>query len=74
MIYSLTLIILKDSPLPQEPRIPNGNAVTSQTGRNNSLGGTGWSNGPSSNALGKPPPGRDPKSRARSRDYLKQYV
>lgn len=24
--------------------------------------------------LGKPLPGRDPKSRARSRDYLKQYV
>lgn len=24
--------------------------------------------------MGKPPPGRDPKSRARSRDYLKQYV
>lgn len=37
-------------------------------------------NGPSTgtigtiSALGKPPPGRDPKSRARSRDYLKQYV
>ena len=24
--------------------------------------------------MGKPPPGRDPKSRARSRDFLKQYV
>lgn len=24
--------------------------------------------------MGKPPPGRDPKSRARSRDYLKQFV
>lgn len=25
-------------------------------------------------SMGKPPPGRDPKSRARSRDFLKQYV
>lgn len=54
--------------------MPNGNAVVSQPGRNNSLGGDSWPKGPAAAALGKPPPGRDPKSRARSRDYLKQYV
>jgi len=30
--------------------------------------------GSSITSLGKAPLGRDPKSRARSRDYLKQYV
>lgn len=66
-----------DSPLPPEGpnAVPNGPARKTQTWST----GTGWHqlNGPSAGQLGtmgKPPPGRDPKSRARSRDYLKQYV
>lgn len=69
----------EDSPLPPEGQIslPNGaNAVrktqTWSTGSN-------WppQNGPPAGTMGtmgKPPPGRDPKSRARSRDYLKQCL
>ncbi|OAX43820.1 WD40 repeat-like protein [Rhizopogon vinicolor AM-OR11-026] len=61
-----------DSPLPSE-RAPNGTSGTrppSWTGTN-----TNWSAGPTSaGSVGKPPPGRDPKSRARSRDYLKQCL
>ncbi|KAI0320507.1 WD40-repeat-containing domain protein [Amylostereum chailletii] len=69
----------EDSPLPPEPRIPNGVASGHRP--------TTWAGAPAtwSNAsapppaaavaaLGKPPPGRDPKSRARSRDYLKQCL
>lgn len=74
----------EDSPLP-EARVPNGNAAGA--GRPSSWGGVlnpTW--GPSTASLsiqpttsmaaglGKPPPGRDPKSRARSRDYLKQCL
>lgn len=62
-----------DSPLPDN-RLPNGGPVA---GRPNSWGTANWPNGPSGGTiagLGKPPPGRDPKSRARSRDYLKQCV
>ncbi|KAJ7074341.1 striatin-related protein [Mycena amicta] len=58
----------EDSPLP-DARV---NGVAS-AGRPMSWG----ANGPSSATvagLGKPPPGRDPKSRARSRDYLKQCL
>ena len=47
------------------------------SGRPNYWGSTNWSNLPAGGTiagLGKPPIGRDPKSRARSRDYLKQYV
>jgi len=65
-----------DSPLPPE-RMPNGVPAPSTTGRPNSWAGANWPNGPAASALaglGKPPPGRDPKSRARSRDYLKQCV
>jgi hypothetical protein len=61
-----------DSPLPSE-RAPNGTSAT----RPPSWSGTNanWGAGPPSvGSVGKPPPGRDPKSRARSRDYLKQYV
>jgi hypothetical protein len=63
-----------DSPLPSE-RIPNG--TSAPPARQPSWPGTSanWSVGlPSGGSVGKPPPGRDPKSRARSRDYLKQYV
>ncbi|KAL0578241.1 1,2-dihydroxy-3-keto-5-methylthiopentene dioxygenase [Marasmius crinis-equi] len=63
------------SPLPD--RLPNGVPSTGPTGRPGSWGGLTWANGPPSSAmagLGKPPPGRDPKSRARSRDYLKQCL
>lgn len=65
-----------DSPLPDN-RLLNGAPVVGSTGRPNSWGGTNWPNGPAGGTIGgigKPPPGRDPKSRARSRDYLKQYV
>ncbi|KAI0698494.1 WD40-repeat-containing domain protein [Cytidiella melzeri] len=67
----------EDSPLPPEGHaaIANGPARKTQTWST----GTGWHvpTGPSTGTigvLGKPPPGRDPKSRARSRDYLKQCL
>ncbi|KAJ7236722.1 WD40-repeat-containing domain protein [Mycena haematopus] len=65
----------EDSPLP-DGRV-NGVASVGPSGRPNSWAGANWPNGPSAAAaagLGKPPPGRDPKSRARSRDYLKQCL
>ncbi|KAF9264960.1 WD40 repeat-like protein [Marasmius fiardii PR-910] len=65
----------EESPLPD--RLPNGAPSTGPPGRPGSWGGLTWANGPASNTvagLGKPPPGRDPKSRARSRDYLKQCL
>ncbi|CAK5264863.1 unnamed protein product [Mycena citricolor] len=63
----------EDSPLP-DARI-NGGASIAQ--RPNSWSSSTWLNGPTGGTiagLGKPPPGRDPKSRARSRDYLKQCL
>ncbi|KAG6874318.1 hypothetical protein C0995_001543 [Termitomyces sp. Mi166 len=66
----------EDSPLP-DSRLTNGAPAISSLGRPGSWGGTNWSNGPPAGTgpgLGKPPPGRDPKSRARSRDYLKQCL
>ena len=74
---SLISILLADSPLPPEGRMPNGVTGPGSTGRPSSRGGTNWPSGPAGSAqsaLTKPPPGRDPKSRARSRDYLKQFV
>ncbi|KAG6878797.1 hypothetical protein C0993_008096 [Termitomyces sp. T159_Od127] len=62
----------EDSPLP-DSRMTNGAPAVSSLGRPSSWGGTNWPNGPPV-GLGKPPPGRDPKSRARSRDYLKQCL
>ncbi|KIK63769.1 hypothetical protein GYMLUDRAFT_71888 [Collybiopsis luxurians FD-317 M1] len=65
-----------DSPLP-DTRLPNGAPSIGPTGRPGSWVGLNWPSGPSANTLagiGKPPPGRDPKSRARSRDYLKQCL
>jgi striatin 1/3/4 len=61
-----------DSPLPSE-RAPNGTSTTrppSWTGTNANWGAGSQSAG----SVGKPPPGRDPKSRARSKEYLKQCV
>ncbi|RDB21478.1 Striatin-3 [Hypsizygus marmoreus] len=66
----------EDSPLP-DSRLPNGAPAVGSMGRPASWGGANWSNGPTGGTLaglGKPPPGRDPKSRARSRDYLKQCL
>lgn len=69
-----------DVPLPSEgrvpmggPSLPNGIGASNQN-KANTWGGSNWSGPPNAAALGKPPPGRDPKSRARSRDYLKQFV
>ncbi|KAJ3806601.1 WD40 repeat-like protein [Lentinula lateritia] len=65
-----------DSPLP-DSRPPNGAPSIGPSGRPGSWTGLNWPSGPSANTLagiGKPPPGRDPKSRARSRDYLKQCL
>ncbi|KAG2366792.1 hypothetical protein BDR07DRAFT_425178 [Suillus spraguei] len=57
-----------DSPLPSE-RVPNGTSAP-QARQPSWPGGANWSVGlPSVGSVGKPPPGRDPKSRARSRDY-----
>jgi striatin 1/3/4 len=75
LFLSWSDLTLSDSPLP-DGRV-NGVASVGPSGRPNSWGGSNWPNGPSTAAaagLGKPPPGRDPKSRARSRDYLKQYA
>ena len=68
--------LLLDSPLP-DGRLPNGGSINGPSGKPNYWGSTNWSNLPASGTiagLGKPPLGKDPKSRARSRDYLKQYV
>ncbi|KAH9951500.1 WD40 repeat-like protein [Amylocystis lapponica] len=60
--------------------VPNGISSNGPPSRPQTwVGGPAWSvaNGPSAGligTLGKPPPGRDPKSRARSRDYLKQCL
>lgn len=68
----------KDSSLPHERSQPNGAAATGPPSRPQTWAGApNWqmTGGPSTaNSLGKPPPGRDPKSRARSREYLKQFV
>ena len=74
MVISPSLLL--DSPLP-DGRLPNGGSMNGPSGRQNYWGSTNWSNLPAGGTiagLGKPPLGRDPKSRARSRDYLKQYV
>ncbi|KAI0295494.1 WD40-repeat-containing domain protein [Russula brevipes] len=69
----------EDSPLPPE-RAPNGSSVVGSARASVWAGppsSSGWTNtnGPPSTApLGKPSLGRDPKSRARSRDYLKQCL
>lgn len=69
----------EDIPLPTENRLsigslPNG----STTGlAKQQTWSSGWSasTGPAgAGAFGKAPPGRDPKSRARSKDYLKQCL
>ncbi|TFK25062.1 WD40 repeat-like protein [Coprinopsis marcescibilis] len=63
-----------DSPLP-ETRLPNGAHLNGPNTRPNSWGPSNWANGPANAAVyGRPPAGRDPKSRARSRDYLKQCL
>jgi striatin 1/3/4 len=75
-ISSYGHLTLLDSPLP-DGRLPNGGSINGPSGRQNYWGSTNWSNPPAGGTianLGKPPLGRDPKSRARSRDYLKQYV
>ncbi|TDL27222.1 WD40 repeat-like protein [Rickenella mellea] len=76
----------EDVPLPPENRIsitslsalPNGTSVGGQSSRPHTWAGSNWQGAPNGvapmGALGKPPPGRDPKSRARSRDYLKQCL
>ncbi|KAH8102891.1 WD40-repeat-containing domain protein [Cristinia sonorae] len=68
----------EDSPLPPDSRlsIANGSAPPAGPTRTQTWS---WShaNGPNAatvGTMGKPPPGRDPKSRARSRDYLKQCL
>ncbi|THH31742.1 hypothetical protein EUX98_g2438 [Antrodiella citrinella] len=70
----------EDSPLPPENRlsIPNGSAVPAGPARNQAWSTT-WSHGNGPNAatvgtMSKPPPGRDLKSRTRSKDYLKQCL
>ncbi|KAF8644144.1 hypothetical protein AX16_008671 [Volvariella volvacea WC 439] len=65
-----------DSPLP-DTRLSNGISGNASLGRPSSWGNANWSIGPAGGSmtnLGKPPPGRDPKSRARSRDYLKHCL
>ncbi|KAG2020558.1 peptidase C14 [Coprinopsis cinerea AmutBmut pab1-1] len=68
----------EDSPLP-ESRLPNGTHANGPATRPNSWGPANWASvtsggAPAPATYGKPPAGRDPKSRARSRDYLKQCL
>ncbi|KAI5124053.1 hypothetical protein M0805_003882 [Coniferiporia weirii] len=71
----------EDVPLPPENRMsmasltgmPNGGPTSNQN-KSHTWGGSNWSGAPNAAVLGKPPPGRDPKSRARSREYLKQCL
>ncbi|KAF8626170.1 hypothetical protein AX15_005057 [Amanita polypyramis BW_CC] len=66
----------EDSPLP-DSRLSNGNSLLGSSGRQGSWGSVNWTNGPAGGTMasfGKPPPSRDPKSRARSRDFLKQCL
>jgi len=70
-----------DVPLPPEnqsslPSLPNGTA-SGNASRPHTWGTSNWPlNGapPTAANSTKPPLGRDPKSRARSRDYIKQFV
>ncbi|KZT74248.1 WD40 repeat-like protein [Daedalea quercina L-15889] len=66
----------RNSPLPPD-RMSTGSVNGAPT--NASSRGQTWMGLPNGAAgpmgtMGKPPPGRDPKSRARSRDYLKQCL
>ena len=75
---NVNTLYYEDSPLPPEGQIaiPNGSGPTKKT-QTWSTGSNWPANGPAPGHVGtlsKPPPGRDQKSRARSRDYLKQYV
>lgn len=70
-----------DVPLPPEnqsslPTLPNGTA-SGNASRPHTWGTANWQlNGalPAVANAAKPPLGRDPKSRARSREYIKQFV
>ncbi|OBZ75399.1 Striatin-3 [Grifola frondosa] len=74
----------EDSPLPPDRMstgsVPNGAVSGGPPSRTQTwIGSASWSvaNGPTAATVGtmsKPPPGRDPKSRTRSRDYLKQCL
>ncbi|KIK95854.1 hypothetical protein PAXRUDRAFT_826583 [Paxillus rubicundulus Ve08.2h10] len=65
----------EDSPLPHE-RMPNGVAAVPprQPSWTSTNPPPAVASAPSVGTLAKAPPGRDPKSRARSRDYLKQCL
>ncbi|PCH38704.1 WD40 repeat-like protein [Wolfiporia cocos MD-104 SS10] len=70
----------EDSPLPPD-RVPTGSVNGAPMGqppsRTQTWVASGTWSAPNGNVMGtmaKPPPGRDPKSRARSRDYLKQCL
>ncbi|KAI0747858.1 WD40 repeat-like protein [Daedaleopsis nitida] len=59
--------------------VPNGAASGGPPSRTQTwISNTAWSgvnpNAATAGTMGKPPPGRDPKSRARSRDFLKQCL
>ncbi|TBU50127.1 WD40 repeat-like protein [Dichomitus squalens] len=73
----------EDSPLPPDRMstgsVPNGAASGGPPSRTQTwISGTAWTgvnpNAGTVGTMGKPPPGRDPKSRARSRDFLKQCL
>jgi striatin 1/3/4 len=70
-----------DVALPNEARLsigsmPNGTSAANKGSQQPAKESTGWNSGVNSAnlALGKAPPGRDARSRARSRDYLKQCL
>ncbi|KAI0637251.1 WD40 repeat-like protein [Trametes polyzona] len=73
----------EDSPLPPDRMstgsVPNGAASGGPPSRTQTwVGQTAWSgvnpNAATVGTMGRPAPGRDPKSRARSRDFLKQCL
>lgn len=56
--------------------MPNGTSSANKGSQQPAKESTSWNSGANAAglALGKAPPGRDPRSRARSRDYLKQCL
>ena len=80
--HSYTSLRISEVALPNDARplsvgsLPNGGPPAAKPAQQAPKDGVNWSTGANaaSVSLGKPPPGRDPRSRARSRDYLKQCL
>jgi striatin 1/3/4 len=77
-----TDICISEAALPNDARplsigsLPNGGPPATKPAQQAPKDSVSWPAGTNATnlSLGKPPPGRDPRSRARSRDYLKQCL